>query len=237
LKRICSIVAGSRMYGIDTPESDTDIRGVFLNTDPGEILGLSRREVIKESDADSLFIEFRHYLGHLRKTNTSAIELLFTEGFDLITDEFKTVREHRYKLIDSDRLYHSLIGYIHNERRLANGERTGELGGKRKLMVDRFGFSPKNFSHLLRLAYCGEKFFRESVYPVSLKGQSFHELVFSVKTRPENYNREQLNLIADEALSRLTEAYESRSDSFKFDIGLANSLCLRFYTPFLKEHQ
>ena len=203
MKQICRIVAGSRLYGIDTPESDLDTRGVFLNTDPADILGLSRREVLKSDSEDTLFIEFRHYLGHLRKTNTSALELLFAEGFELITDEFRTVRENRNRLVDSDRLFHSLIGYIHNERRLANGERTGELGGKRKAQVEKYGFSPKNFSHLLRLAYCGEHFYKTSVYPVSLTDFEFRDIVFSVKTEPHRYTRDELNLISDEAVARL----------------------------------
>jgi predicted nucleotidyltransferase len=37
MKVICKVTGGSRMYGLQTPESDTDIRGVFLNTDPAII--------------------------------------------------------------------------------------------------------------------------------------------------------------------------------------------------------
>lgn len=233
MKEICRIVAGSRLYGLDTPASDTDTRGVFLNTDPAEIVGLSRRDVIKKESEDTLFLEFRHYLGHLRKSNTSSIELLFAEGFEVLTDEFKAVREHRLNLIDSDNLFYSLMGYIHNEFRLANGERTGQLGGRRKAHVDEYGFSPKNFSHLLRLAYCGEHFFRESFYPVNLRGLPCRDLVFSVKTEPWEYTKENLNLIATKAVDRMKEAYESKKDRLEFDLGLANRLCLEFYLPFL----
>lgn len=237
MREICRIVAGSRLYGLETPDSDTDTRGVFLNTDPGDILGLSRRDVFKVSGEDTLLLEFRHYMGHLRKSNTSSIELLFAEGFDLITDEFEEVRRNRLRFIDSDSLFSSLMGYIHNERRLANGERTGELGGKRKAHIERYGFSPKNFSHLLRLAYCGEYFFRESAYPVSLRGLPFRDLVFSVKTEPWRYTKEELNLIADDGVARMERAYESRRDRLQFDLGLANDLCRRFYLPFLNGEQ
>lgn len=237
MKEICRIVAGSRLYGIDTPESDTDTRGVFLNTDPAEILGLSRRDNFKVESEDTLLIEFRHYLGHLRKSNTSSIELLFAEGFEVLTEEFRVVRENRLKLIDSDNFFRSLMGYIHNERRLANGERTGELGGKRKAQLDRHGFSPKNFSHLLRLAYCGEQFFRTHFYPVDLRGTDFRNLVFSVKTEPQKHTRESLNLLADDAVARLGAAYDARKDRLEFDLGLANRLCLDFYIPFLGENR
>lgn len=235
-KTICRIVAGSRLYGLETPDSDVDTRGVFLNTDYADILGLSRDKVIKSSAEDTLLIELRHYLGHLQRTNTSAIELLFAEGFEILEEEFRVVRENRYRLVDSERLFASLMGYIHGERRLANGERTGELGGKRKAMVESYGFSPKNFSHLLRLAHCGEEFFRTSVYPVRLHDAA-RDTIFSVKTEPERYTREELNLMSDAALGRLKYAYERRKETFKFDADLANRLCLDFYMPFLEKER
>jgi len=235
LKEICRIVAGSRLYGLETPHSDIDTRGVFLNDEPGDILGMSRLDIIKESSSDAVFIEFRHYLNHLRKSNTSSIELLFADGFDLLTEEFKVVRSNKSRLIDSNRFYSSLMGYIHNERRLANGERSGDIGSKRRSQLEKFGFSPKNFSHMLRLAYCGEMFFRESVYPVCLYGHPIRDLIFSVKTEPEKFAREQLNLIADAAVSRLNEAYEGRSFDYNFDVAFANDLCLRFYRTFLEK--
>jgi len=235
LKEICRIVAGSRLYGLETPDSDVDTRGVFLNTDSAEILGLSRRDVLKKASEDTLLVEFRHFLGHLCKTNTSALELLFAEGFDSMTDEFRVVRHHRRRLIDSRSLFSSLVGYIHNERRLANGERTGSLGGKRKSQVDRYGFSPKNFSHLLRLAYCGEHFFRTGFYPVNLQGFWFRDELFSIKTEPWKYSRDGLNLLADEAVDKLRAAYDGRESDLFFDVKLANRLCLDFYFPFLQE--
>jgi hypothetical protein len=234
VKTICRIVAGSRLYGLETPDSDTDTRGVFLNTHHADILGLSRREVIKSESEDTLLIEFRHYLGHLRNTNTSAIELLFAEGFDILEEEFRVVRENRLNLIDSDRLFVSLMGYIEGERRLANGERTGQLGGKRKAQIDRYGFSPKNFSHLLRLAHCGEVFFRTSFYPVCLKGDPMREMIFSVKTEPHLYSRERLNLMSDAAVDRMKDAYENKKDGLEFDLALANRLCLDFHLPLLQ---
>lgn len=234
MKTICRIVAGSRLYGLDTPESDTDARGVFLNTDPGEILGLSRRDNFKVEGEDTLLLEFRHYMGHLRKSNTSSIELLFAEGFEVLTPEFNKVRENRLEFIDSGRLFTSLLGYIEGERRLANGERTGHLGSKRKAQIDKYGFSPKNFSHLLRLANCGEVFFRDTRYPVDIRGEPFFGLVFSVKTEPWRYSKESLNLMSDEAVGRLKAAHENRKDDLEFNVGLANRLCLEFYRPFLQ---
>lgn len=237
MKVMCKVTGGSRMYGLETPESDIDTRGVFMNTDPGMILGLQRNEIIKEERSDFLMFELCHFLRNLSRTNTQVIEILYANEFEEITPEFKKMRENRNRLMDSDGLFRSLKGYIGNERRLANGERTGELGGKRRSQVEKYGFSPKNFSHLLRLARCGSVFFLTSEYPVNLRSydMGFRDFVFSVKTEPQKYTKKQLNEIADGELENLDRSFLARKDDFNFDMDFANELCLDFYYPFLKE--
>lgn len=238
MKAICRITAGSRLYGLDTPDSDSDTRGVFLSTKPSEILGLDRQETIKREDEDLLLFEFRHFLRGLRKTNTQMVELLFAEDsdFSLLEGEFGVVRENRLRLLDSRMLFKSLVGYIHNERRLANGDRTGNLGSKRKQSLERYGFSPKNFSHLLRLAYCGRRFFETDNYPVKIvrDDPEFRDFLFSVKTEPGKHSKDRLNELSDEAEEGLKKAFDSRRSTFEFDEVLANRLCLEFYLPFLR---
>jgi predicted nucleotidyltransferase len=236
MKILCEITGGSRLYGLETPESDTDTRGVFINTDPGKILGLNRGDIIKKDCEDFLMFELCHFLRHLYRTNTQAIELLYAEGFSLTTPEFEKIRRNRSRLMNSTKLFASLNGYIQNERRLANGDRTGSLGGKRRNQVEKYGFSPKNFSHLLRLAYCGSVFFQTSIYPVHLPSHDieFRNLVFSVKTEPEKHTKEDLNEISDRAVEQLQAAFHSRKEDFRFDMDFANDLCLEFYLPFLE---
>lgn len=225
------------MYGLETLESDTDTRGVFMNTDPALILGLDRSEIIKKESEDMLMFELCHFLRNLMKTNTQAIEILYSPEFKSITPEFQKIVKNRNRLMDSKTLFASLKGYIHNERRLANGERTGRLGGKRSTQLEKYGFSPKNFSHLIRLARCGTVFFLTSHYPVHLPSydMEFRDMLFSIKTEPEKYTREQLNEISDMEVASLESAFISRKDDFKFDREFANDLCLDFYYPFLKE--
>ena len=224
------------MYGLETHESDTDIRGVFLNTDPADIIGLGRSDVLKAEGDDTVLFELRHFLKSLSKTNTQAVELLFAEEYLEIEPEFEKIRENRLRLIDSKRLFSSLKGYIGNERRLANGERTGNLGSKRKQQIEKYGFSPKNFSHLFRLAYCGSAFFRTSFYPVKISrmDSGMHEFIFSVKTEPWKYTKEYLNTMADKALLRLESDFNARQEEFFFDIDFANQICLESYLPFLQ---
>jgi predicted nucleotidyltransferase len=237
MKIICEIVAGSRLYGIETPESDNDIRGVFLNTSFNLILGLDKVEINKKESEDILYFELKHFLSRLRKTNTQMIELLFAEDedFTTMTPEFLKIKENKLKLIDSETLFNSLMGYIENEKRLANGERTGKLGGKRKCNLDQYGFSPKNFSHLFRLAHCGAKFFETDNYPVNIKKSDieFRNFIYSVKTEPHKFNKEYLNSMTKKSIEKLKTSFNNRKNNFKFDSEFANYLCYEFYMPFL----
>lgn len=237
MKILCEITGGSRLYGLDTPESDVDTRGVFINTEPGKILGLNRGEILKEENSDFVMFELCHFLRNLARTNTQVIELLYAEGFTATTPEFQKIQKNRKRLMDSKKLFASLNGYIQNERRLANGERSGNLGSKRRSQVEKYGFSPKNFSHLLRLAHCGAAFFLTSEYPVHLPSHDmeFRNLVFSVKTEPDKYTKENLNEMSDMALEKLESAFRNRREDFHFDMDFANQLCLEFYLPFLEE--
>jgi hypothetical protein len=164
------------------------------------------------------------------------MELLFAGDFKEVSEEFLNIQNSRYKLLDSRKLFVSLMGYIKSERDLANGRRTGSLGSKRKTQIDKYGFSPKNFSHLFRLAYCGARFFETSVYPLDLReNPEFRDFVFSVKTEPERHDKDELNLAADEAVSVLEESFNRRKDDFEFDLDCANRICLESYMPFLRD--
>lgn len=237
MKLICQIISGSKLYGLETPESDTDTRGVFLNTDPSDILGLNRNEIIKEENQDFLLFELRHFLRGLKKTNTQMVEILFADqqNFSIIEPEFIKIQQNRTRLIESKVLFKSLLGYIQNEKRLANGERTGNLGSKRKNNIEKYGFSPKNFSHLFRLAHCGSKFFETGHYPVNISKHDpqFRNFLFSIKTEPEKYNKDYLNILTQKAIDKLKFSFDKRKEDFHFDDEFANKLCLEFYLPFL----
>ena len=73
-------VTGSRAYGTDTPESDTDIRGIFVL--PRErLFGLPRSQVEQVSDDtnDETFYEIGRFIHLLTKNNPNILEMLYAE--------------------------------------------------------------------------------------------------------------------------------------------------------------
>lgn len=243
---LAKMVGGSHLYGLNTPESDIDERYIYSYTDIARIIGLDKTECIDSRDGvtDDLGYEVRRFLQLLRKTNTQVVEMLFApkESFSVLTPVFEKVRERRMELIDQEQFYKSMRGYIQSEIRLANGERTGNLGGKRKAQLDKYGYSPKNFVQLIRLCKCGISYFIDGDYPVKI-GDKYPELakrLLEIKTQPELFTKERLNEMVRDMEVDLQKAYAFRQTTTAvshFDSNLANEILFDTYFPILEKHK
>ena len=231
-KYICKMLGGSHAYGLNTPNSDLDYRGVFLHTEPRYIIGLDRFEHLdKKGETDEFYWELRHFLGLLRKTNTQVLEVLCNENWLEITPEFRTIISQKNQLMDSERFFKSLLGYINGERRLMTGERTGELGSKRKRDIDKYGFSYKNAVQLLRLTFCGTIFFTKGYFPVDIRPFDLHYELMDIKLNPEKHSVTEILEKTEEREQAMKLAFDSRSYNYKFNEEVANSLCQNLYLP------
>jgi hypothetical protein len=165
----------------------------------------------------------------LRKTNTQVMEMLFApkESFIYKSDLFDKIREHRESFIDSEKLKASLKGYVFSEMRLATGERSGQLGSKRKESVLKYGYSPKNFVQIFRLCSVGIRFFDTGVYMVNVNDdRKLHDYLMDVKTNPQKYTCEELTEVVMTRYEQLEIAINKSKIKFKFDIELASDIIL-----------
>ena len=228
------------MYGLSGPDSDIDLRGVFVNDKISTIIGLDRYEHqdLKSETEDTFYFELRHFLNSLRKTNTQAVEILYNDEWQQIEPAFKQIQSNREKLIDSEYLYSSLCGYMQGEVRLANGERQGDIGKKRRSAIEKYGFSPKNWVNLFRLAYCGVYFFDHGVYPTNFVKYwpKLGKQLYDLKNNPERYQLADLQQLYLEAKQDLDEAYAVSTVHFKFSPDLANQILLDNYLPILTNY-
>lgn len=70
-------ISGSKAYGLDTAESDTDIKGVFF-LQKATFYGLSYEEQVSSSKNDLVYYELRRFVDLLLKNNPNILELLNT---------------------------------------------------------------------------------------------------------------------------------------------------------------
>jgi hypothetical protein len=112
--------------------------------------------------------------------------------------------------------------------RLATGERSGRLGGKRKEVVTQYGFSPKNFVQIMRLCRVGQRLFTDGDYMVNvqLSDPSFHEELMDIKTQPQKYTVEQLKARVASEYDLLVQAMDNSSVNYSFDSELAADLIM-----------
>lgn len=249
-KTLCKIWGGSHLYKLNTPESDIDERGVFIHLDPAYIVGTRRfdeeRIQPKETDEDVVLKELSHYCSLLAKSNTEALEILFCDEseFSEISEEFKLLRNYRNYFIDSKKLFACLRGYMQGERRLMNGERKGQIGGKRYAKLQEVGYSPKNAVQLLRLAKVGIHFFQTRDFIVDTRKfpNNFHDLLMDIKVHPKNYTKHEINALVDDCENMLAEAFESRRGLIRpefehtFNESILNKVLVSIYTPILVKY-
>lgn len=248
---LAKIVGGSHLYGLATPDSDLDYRGVYMNTDAASILGLSstsksaKHEVRQNDQEDVAMYELRHFMELLKNTNTQVMEILFAEenAFVELSPWFKKrILKERLRLIDTKKAFSTLCGYMQGEKRRANGELTGKLGSKRQKAIEQYGYSPKNFVQLLRLGYCGCELISRKVFPTNIMtyDTEFGMMLKAIKIEPEGYDRELLNLMAEEADKGLRKTFDERNESedLVFDEDYANFVLLEAYIgPLSRENR
>jgi len=235
MKTLCSYLGGSISYGLNTPTSDKDERFVFLNTDVSKIVGLSRHEhESNQTDTEDKFgWEIRHFLNLLHRGNTMCLEILYNQNWLEITKEFIYIQSFKDKLIDSTCLYKCLRGYCQSERALVLGKRTGVLGGKRKEQLEKYGYSYKNAVQFLRLCLCGKIFFQEGYFPVNIRQFDASETLFSIKTEPEKYSKEDVITLMDDYEKMLEQSYATIKIKHHYDVDIANQICYDLYVPIL----
>lgn len=237
---LAKMLGGSHAYGLNTSDSDLDYRYVFLNERPSEIIGLDRyeAEVSQKKEEDSVGYELRRFLQLLRKTNTQVVEMLYNDTWIDLDFLFQSyILDNKDKLIDSKFFFRSLMGYIQGERRLTLGERTGQLGSKRKQALDKYGYSPKNFINLIRLAKGGCIFFTKGYFPVNWRKEDEHlaDSWVNLKLHPEHFSKEDVLTIIDWWEEDLKKAFDQRDQTKDkvFDLEYANWVIMKFYLPIL----
>ncbi len=230
---VCNIVGGSHLYGLNTATSDVDYRAIFVAMHKLHLTGFRTVDsIVQVGDVDLSAHELGRYLQLLRKTNTQVLELLFApdSAFQFKHPDFKLLEANKYQLMCTATLKNSLVGYVISEMKLATGERTGQLGGKRKEAVAAYGFSPKNFVQIFRLCAVGTKFFETGEFMVNVQEHdpALHAELLDIKTHPEKYSKEELVKRTVSMLEDMKAAMDKSELHYEFDDELAADILLHF---------
>lgn len=224
MKVLINAIAGSRSYGLNTPESDYDTRGVFFTENLKKLFGIhkNQRTINSEKD-DGVLWECVHFFNMLKKGNTQALEILYADSENILQSDpifIEMIINNKEKLIDTSNMCTSLLGYSKGEMNKTFNYH-GSLGGKRKAVIDEIGYSYKNAVQCLRLLQCGIWFLQDKHFYVNIgkKSEEFRKKLFDIKTNATNYSVDQIKSFIIEKQNEFIDIseYRDRSDDFIFD--------------------
>lgn len=107
---ILECVVGSQMYNLDTPESDIDIKGIFME-DPKNFWSLnSPKEVKDHTDPDWAYFELKKFCHLASKMNPTIIELLYANEYLQLSPIGEELIKNRDMFLNKGAL-NSYLGY------------------------------------------------------------------------------------------------------------------------------
>lgn len=115
-------IAGSKAYGTDTPESDTDIRGIFL-AEPKNILTPFFPVMEKQGDGeDEKYYELRNYMKLYCEGNPNILETLWVDWSDVLEHgvSYLVLREAAEALL-SKKVAFTFSGYAFSQLQRIKG--------------------------------------------------------------------------------------------------------------------
>ncbi len=160
-------LSGSHATGTATPESDLDVRGVFLP--PWEVLvGLDKMETLEIKSKDVVLHSARKFVTLCVQGNPNILDWLFVpkDCRWFVQPEFKfQIQDHRRNFL-SKRLHTRFRGYARGHFQKMRRGSTRDLGADRKADMEKHGYPTKNAMHLIRLARTGCEVLESGEYNV-----------------------------------------------------------------------
>ncbi|MCD6066972.1 MAG: hypothetical protein K0S33_1798 [Bacteroidetes bacterium] len=112
-------ISGSRAYGLATPTSDTDIKGVFV-LPKRTFYGLEYTEQVNNESNDIVYYELKRFIDLLTKNNPNILELLATPA-DCVLHKHKLMERIKPELFLSKLCKQTFAGYAQSQIKKAKG--------------------------------------------------------------------------------------------------------------------
>lgn len=168
-------ITGSRAYGLDTEDSDTDIKGVYVAPTQSVLsleassLGYNKKHATKDHvDPDWVYHEVEKFINLALKANPTILEMLFLDGYTALSKHGKMLVDNRHLFL-SNTVYKSYGGYALSQARKLNA-RGGTYGNGRN---NRYS---KHTRHCFRLLYQGKELLETGTLTVRVTPEMRKEL-------------------------------------------------------------
>jgi predicted nucleotidyltransferase len=168
---ILRTVAGSRMLGLNTPESDTDLLGIMIEPiEEAMGVGAPLEQWVNEKEQIQIY-GLRKWIRLALKGNPSMISLLWVggEALQAIDARGAQLQELAPKIV-SRRAASAFLGYLQAQRqRLLGLSSNRGHGPMREVLIKAHGFDTKYAMHMLRLGMQGVELLETGKLTIPMK--------------------------------------------------------------------
>lgn len=175
MKIITQVVVGSRLHGLERPESDWDYRGIHIN-DLRDVL--SPFKTVKntswiEGDVDNTSYELADFCKSAIHGNATILEVFFSNKIITTSPLADEMRENWTRFMDTQRFVMASRGYAHNQwNKFYNFESAGIKGQER---TSKFAVA------FLRVMWQCEQFLLTGRFECSLADSDIYGLLKKIK--------------------------------------------------------
>lgn len=226
-KLIAKVVVGSRLHGLDTPESDWDYRGIYIS--PLSLV-LSPFKTLKttswiEGNVDDTSYELANFCKEAVHGNATILEVFFSDRIVESSEVHREMKRNWQKFFDTKRFILASRGYAHNQwNKFYNFEDVGMLGQQR---TAKFAVS------FLRVMWQCEQFLLTGEFKCNLKESDLYPLLKKIKPMTVAEIQQVLPEIVaamTDMNMRVSVAEANTKFDYKPDIEWIEQFILRAYT-------
>jgi predicted nucleotidyltransferase len=227
------------MYNPDERTSIDDIDTMAVYVPPkNQFLGFgwAEKKGTKEifvGNWDVVAYDVRKAMRLLSKGNPNVLSMLWVKEEHVLssTAAGRLLRDNRM-LFSTREAYFPFQGYAKSQlKKMGTKERNGFKSGKRKALIEKYGYDPKNAAHLLRLLKMGTEFMNTGEMQVYRK----HDAEFFMEVKRGEYSEEYVREVGENWDRRMEEAYENSPLRDKPDFDAINQLCVEMVELSWKE--
>lgn len=198
MRIILKVVVGSKLHGLDTPKSDTDIRGVHMH-DLTEMLSpfknLSDTQWI-EGDIDNTSYELASFCKHAIHGNATIWEVFFSDQVLETTMIANEMRANWQRFMDTDNFVMASRGYAANQY-------------NKMQLFDPDKRTPKFAVAYVRVLWQCSEFLKTGVFPCKITEPRIKDFLMKVKNDFKLDYIPELTQMFMEMQGRVTDAYAS----------------------------
>lgn len=160
-------VIGSRAYGLDDSESDTDRRGIYLPPARAHWSLWGVPEQLENLETEETYWEIQKFLTLALKANPNVLECLYSPIVEHATDLAREILAMRSSFL-SKMVYQTYNGYVMSQFKKLQGD-----------LRNKGAVKWKHVMHLIRLLISGVTVLREGYVPVRV--EEHREKLLSIK--------------------------------------------------------